>query len=255
MDSRYGTGKEFMKKELEQEMGKSKIKANRKQWMKLMGAGEGLSDTERVVQAYLKREGEFRKLAGKGIPNEYRWDVWMALMDVKDIFSKQKYDSLLEEVEDIDEETDPIMRQIIVDVNRSFTWHPYFDKNVNEEGLNKLKRCLKAYSAYNSQIGYTQGMNYVMGFLLMISGGREVETFWLFVALTEGQSETFTPGIEKLYTEGFPLYFEFEQAFEGMFKENVPELQAHFDELDFKGPIWLQKWFMTMFLYSFPLTY
>ena len=122
-------------------------------------------------------------------------------------------------------------------------------------GLNKLKRCLQAYSIYNADIGYTQSMNYVMGFLLMVSGGNELETFWFFVALTEGKSNFFHPGIEQFYTEGFPLYYQFVEIFNGFFETELPNLKEHFDELNYLGPIWLQKWFITLFLYSFPLIY
>lgn len=108
---------------------------------------------------------------------------------------------------------------------------------------------------YNEEVGYTQGMNYVMGFILMVSGGNEEETFWFFVALAQGNESHFTPGIEQFYTEGFPLYYQFVEHFENIFENQLPEVKAHFDELDFSGPVWLQKWFITLFLYSFPLTY
>lgn len=98
-------------------------------------------------------------------------------------------------------------------------------------------------------------MNYVMGFLLMASGGNDLETFWFFVALTEGKNDFFYPGIEQFYSEGFPLYYQFAEIFEGMFETELPDLKSHFDELDFIGPVWLQKWFITLFLYSFPLSY
>lgn len=95
-------------------------------------------------------------------------------------------------------------------------------------------------------------MNYVVGFILMLSGGNEEEAFWFFVALTEGNNK-FHPGFAQFYTEGFPLYYQYLEQFELIFTEKLPDVKAYFDEIDFTGPIWLQKWFITVFLYSFPL--
>ncbi|CAI2371098.1 unnamed protein product [Moneuplotes crassus] len=253
IDAGFGAGKAFMKRELKELAGKKKTKANLKAWKNMFG--EYIMDYNRADLSFRRNPEKFRKLCAKGIPTKYRWEVWMALLEVNDLLSEDRYFQYLDEVGEIDEENDQTMRQIILDVNRSFTWHPYFDKNVNKEGLIKLKRCLEAYSAYNPKIGYTQGMNYIMGFLLLISGGKEVEAFWFFVSLTEGRSGTFYPGIEQLYTEGFPLYYQYVEVFDEMFEEEIPDLKAYFDSLDFRGPIWLQKWFITMFLYSFPLAY
>jgi TBC1 domain family member 10 len=108
---------------------------------------------------------------------------------------------------------------------------------------------------YNEEVGYTQGMNYVMGFILLVSGGKEEETFWFFVSLAQGNESHFSPGIEQFYTEGFPLYYQYVEHFNNIFESQLPEVKTHFDTLDYSGPVWLQKWFITLFLYSFPLTY
>ena len=95
-------------------------------------------------------------------------------------------------------------------------------------------------------------MNYVMGFILMISGGNEEEAFWFFVSLMDGNS-IINPGYGQFFTEGFPLYYQYIEQFDIIFEEKMPTLKSHFDEIDFSGPIWLQKWFITVFLYSFPM--
>jgi hypothetical protein len=42
---------------------------------------------------------------------------------------------------------------------------------------------LKAISLYFPGVGYTQGMNFIVAFLLIINGGNEEEAFWSFVFL------------------------------------------------------------------------
>ena len=44
-------------------------------------------------------------------------------------------------------------------------------------GQDQLFRILKALSLQHPLIGYKQGMNFVVGFLLMLSGGAELEVF------------------------------------------------------------------------------
>ena len=36
---------------------------------------------------------------------------------------------------------------------------------------------------YNKDVGYTQSINFLMGFFLMVNGGVDEEAFWLFVAI------------------------------------------------------------------------
>lgn len=234
-------------------MGSKKTKAIKQNWEDLLKPHEEAEN--KFLAAYESNPEQFRTLSGQGIPTEYRWNVWKTFLGVDARVDDQKYKRLVKQAEEFDEATDTTMRQIVVDVDRTFTWYPYFQKDLNPTGLNKLKRCLKAYSQYDDEIGYTQSMNYVMGFILLVSGGNELETFWFFVSLLEGNKKHFQPGLQQFYTEGFPLYYQFVEHFDGMFETQLPNLKAHFDDLDYYGPVWLQKWFITLFLYSFPLTY
>lgn len=205
-----------------------------------------------MLRAYQGNPEKFKKLVANGPPAEYRWEAWKTLMGVEQVCDSNAYQALLNEASKLDEETHPVMRQIEADVTRTFSWHPYFDNRINEVGIKRLRRCLRAFAMYNKEIGYTQSMNYVMGFILLVSGGNEEEAFWVFVELTKG-NEHFAPGIEQFYTDGFPLYHQFVDHFDSIFEEKLPTLRSHFEEIDFCGPVWLQKWFITLFLYSFPL--
>jgi hypothetical protein len=44
---------------------------------------------------------------------------------------------------------------------------------------------LKAFSVYDEKVGYCQSMNFLIGFILLMSGGNERESFWLFASLTK----------------------------------------------------------------------
>ena len=63
---------------------------------------------------------------------------------------------------------------------------------------------------YNKEVGYTQSMNFVIGFFLLLNGGDDEDAFWLFVAFSKWQVhnklKNFEGGIEGFYSDSFPLY-------------------------------------------------
>lgn len=54
-------------------------------------------------------------------------------------------------------------RQIELDLNRTYPDEPYY---MNGEGQISLRRVLQAFSKYDVQMGYVQGMNFIAGALL-----------------------------------------------------------------------------------------
>ena len=58
------------------------------------------------------------------------------------------------------------------DLDRTFPEHPFFQKSAyGLIGQEQLGRVLKVYAQYNEKLGYCQGMNFVLAFLLMVNGG------------------------------------------------------------------------------------
>ena len=51
--------------------------------------------------------------------------------------------------------------QIERDLRRTYPRNPYFKRDT--EGFLKLRRILRAYAAYESQVDYVQGMNFIVG--------------------------------------------------------------------------------------------
>ena len=62
-------------------------------------------------------------------------------------------------------------------------------READSEGQNKLYNVLLAYSEFNPEVGYCQGMSYIAGLLLMFYS--EPESFWILdVDNYEKQSTT-----------------------------------------------------------------
>ena len=58
-------------------------------------------------------------------------------------------------------------RKIAKDLGRTFPGNEEFKTN-HELGENRLYNVLKAYSAYDPETGYCQGMNFITGMLLLM---------------------------------------------------------------------------------------
>jgi len=117
-----------------------------------------------------------------------------------------------------------------------------------------LQNILEAYSAKDPDTGYCQSMNFMAAFPLMISGGNEKETFWFFSALLQSQHNQIPfDGLKSFYEAEFPLLMQYLKVFQDLFREWIPDLWQHFQNESIIDQMWIQKWFMTCFLYSFPL--
>jgi hypothetical protein len=206
-----------------------------------------------------KNNKKFLERIGKGPPWDYRWLAWKVISGVNYSQIPGLYKELLEEADKHDDNEHDKLRQINLDLNRTFPDHPFFsDQQYGNIGQERLKRALRAYAMYNKDVGYTQSINFLMGFFLMVNGGNDEEAFWLFVAITKknqnfGMVGNFEGGLEGFYADKFPLYHQFVYQFDKLFEKKLPKLKSHFDHIGYPAPVWLQKWFMTLFLYSFPL--
>ena len=115
-----------------------------------------------------------------------------------------------------------------------------------------LKKALRSYAMFNPEVGYTQSINFVMGFFLIVNEGKDEEAFWQFIAISNknhsyGNVENFDGGLGEFYCDNFPLYKQFVYQFDSLFADKLPQLKNHFDQIGFYSDIYLQNWFMTLF--------
>ena len=132
--------------------------------------------------------------------------------------------------------------QIERDLGRTNPTSPYFDKNGDGKGLQQLKNVLCAWALHDPEIGYVQGMNFIVGYLLQQTRNEE-QTFWLFARLL--QSEYY--GVRGMFVDGLPkLWSMCYQVQRGM-QRLCPKLAAHFARLKLTGTAWLPQWTMSLF--------
>ncbi|XP_065068724.1 uncharacterized protein LOC135694021 isoform X2 [Rhopilema esculentum] len=134
---------------------------------------------------------ELMKLVLDGVPSGRRPELWKRLISrkvksVKEAKGKDYYKELcrlVPSIEDTENEfDDSIEKQIRIDLLRTMPSHVDF-KTLESEGIEKLFRVLRAFLLHNPEIGYCQGMNFMVAMgLLNLS---EEDAFWLLVAITE----------------------------------------------------------------------
>ncbi|XP_013410122.1 rab GTPase-activating protein 1-like isoform X2 [Lingula anatina] len=184
------------------------------------------------------RPKQVHQLCRKGIPEALRGEVWQLLagcQDSKDMFEAFRIlitkDSVSEDV---------IMR----DINRTFPAHDYF-RETGGLGQDALYKISKAYSVYDEEIGYCQGLSFLAAGLVLHM--PEEQAFAVLVKIM------FDYGLRDLFKNSFDdLHLKFYQL-ERLMQDQLSDLYEHFMELRLEAHMYASQWFLTLFTAKFPL--
>lgn len=111
----------------------------------------------------------------KGVPPFLRSVVWVGVAGARDPALQVEFDSLVQRLIHERPQNESIVNK---DVARCFPQHDMF-KDAEGDGQQMLGLILKAYSLYDAEIGYCQGMGFIVGILLMNMAPKDV--FCVFV--------------------------------------------------------------------------
>ncbi|XP_058822214.1 USP6 N-terminal-like protein isoform X1 [Topomyia yanbarensis] len=235
---RYG----FLHPEKEEPMRDDLEKARRKQiemerskkWLKMMKNWSSAETKERLQRRVLK-----------GIPDRLRAAIWKKLLNIEQAVNENPgvYDKMLK----FARQYSPDIRQIDVDVNRQFRNHINYRERYSVKQQSLLK-VLAAYSMYNMEVGYCQGMSTVAGVLLMYFD--EEDTFWALNALLS--SERYA--MHGLYVEGFPKLMRFLQHHDKILTKCMPKVKKHLDKHGVDSVLYSLKWFFVIFIERIPFS-
>ena len=169
-----------------------------------------------------------------GIPKEFRGIIWQLVAKSKDSQLEDFYRQLKLE-SSIHEKG----------IKRDLTRTSFF---TNVEAVSKsdeLFNVIKAYSLYDPDVGYTQGMIFIAVPLIM--NMNESECFCLLVTLMKeyGLRDLFCPEMKGLHV----LLYEFDRLLESY----SPVLYNHLVKQGIKSSMYASQWFLTFFAYKFPL--
>lgn len=112
----------------------------------------------------------------------------------------------------------PDIRQIDLDVNRTYRDHIMFRERYNSK-QQELFNVLSAYSVYNLEIGYCQGMSQIAALLLMYLD--EEEAFWALSVLLSDKK--FNMHGESLTSNKFSVQYQWKWFFIIMYNHHNSE--------------------------------
>jgi len=223
---------------------------NNDNWV-VSGLKESEAESSLLKYARNKPHVFYRRLV-KGPPPAYRWTAWKVALNMKGHFQPEIYLQLLQRKEE-----SKWLREIKKDLSRTFPSHPLYASNdYKEKGQTILENILAAYSLYSTSTGYCQGMNFIVGFLLIISGFKEKEVFWALVILMKHKIPgdlLQVEGLEGLYSESLPLVETLQVLSMQLLERTLPTINKHIRNVEVPEALWIHKWHSTLFLYSFPL--
>ncbi|XP_073514490.1 uncharacterized protein [Phyllobates terribilis] len=193
---------------------------------------------------YRNSEKMFRRVY-KGIPLQVRGQVWSLLLDVEAMKSENggKY----EKMKDLAKMYSAEIKQIDLDVNRTFRNHIMFRERYGVK-QRALFDVLSAYSVYNTEVSYCQGMSQIAAVLLMYL--NEEDAFWALAQLLTNQRHA----MHGFFIPGFPKLQRFQSHHEQILSKLFPKLKKHMDKEDMSTGIYTTKWFLQCFLDRTPFT-
>ncbi|KAI5960048.1 GYP5 [Candida pseudojiufengensis] len=177
---------------------------------------------------------QLNNLINLGIPKEIRGIIWQIVTKSKDSNLEDFY-RLLKQETSIHEKA----------IKRDLTRTSFFTNLESVDKANELFNVIKAYSIYDPDVGYTQGMIFIAVPLIM--NMDESECFCLLVMLMKEYQlrDLFCPEMKGLHL----LLYEFDC----LLANYSPILYNHLTKSGIKSSMYASQWFLTFFAYKFPL--
>ncbi|CAK6980070.1 USP6 N-terminal-like protein isoform X3 [Scomber scombrus] len=203
-------------------------------WLKMVKKWDKYKNSDRMV-----------KRVYKGIPLQLRGRAWALMLDVERAKNENegKYERMKEQATRYSTE----IKQIDLDINRTFRDHIMF---MDRFGVKQqsLFHVLSAYSVYNTEVSYCQGMSQIAALLLMYM--NEEDAFWALSQLLTNQKHA----MHGFFVPGFPKLQRFQAHHDQIISKLIPKLKKHLDREQMSAGIYSTKWFLQCFIDRTPFT-
>ncbi|XP_016367110.1 USP6 N-terminal-like protein [Sinocyclocheilus rhinocerous] len=203
-------------------------------WVKMVKKWDKYRNSEKMM-----------KRVYKGIPLKLRGQAWALLLDVEKVkeANYRKYEKMKEQANKYSTE----IKQIDLDVNRTFRNHIMFMERFGVK-QQALFHVLAAYSVYNTEVSYCQGMSQIAAILLMYM--NEEDAFWALSQLLTNQKHA----MHGFFIPGFPKLQRFQVHHDQILSKLLPKLRKHLDKEQMSTGIYTTKWFLQCFIDRTPFT-
>ncbi|GMF11623.1 unnamed protein product [Phytophthora lilii] len=181
------------------------------------------------------------ELARAGIPRHLRERAYMNLSgasEKKANAGSDYYVNLVKEAETMETET---FRQIELDIDRTFGHSG--TTICSDAGRDQLRRILRAYSLRNPSVGYCQGLNFIVAFLMLMADEEVV--FWLLSVFCEDlYPGYYSPAMADIQRDMLVL--------KQLIADELPRLDEFTAEVGLPLELLGSQWLLCLFTTTFP---
>lgn len=192
-----------------------------------------------------------------GIPTKYRYGLWFELSGACNLKVNGEFELFYQAATQTDDKVIlSHLRQIDLDIHRTMPSNIYFHDILNSQPgphLNKLKKILYAFAYYRKDIGYSQGMNKIVGNLLLVDKRlNEEDTFWIFIGLVENILPHYNDSVSYFDPRSLD-YIRTDQIImkDILFPKLMPKLSKHFQSLNIQLEFITINWWLSLFTDNF----
>ena len=232
IENKNSKGKQ--KKELEEN---NALNRKKKSLKTLLRINARLEKWNYMIQNYeefsTKRKVLLKSRTRKGIPDSLRGYVWQLFADKDKYYVKDLYQNL--ENEPIKENLETV---IIKDLDRTFPLCQFFREKYGN-GQRKLYKVLLAYSKYNKNVGYVQGMGFLAAVFLIYMD--EESSFYMLHSLMKKYK------LEGLYYDNFPDLKKKCFVLLNMQKKYINKIYNIFQRDGIVPTMYASSWFISLF--------
>lgn len=183
----------------------------------------------------------------KGIPGDYRGRAWKLLRQnqypMMSTGSRSMEKTYTEQLENLT----PFQHAILIDIGRTFPSHPMYSQQLGPGQLS-LFNVLKAYSLFDEEVGYCQGLSFIAGVLLMHTY-VENEAYELLYSLMHevGCRTMYLPDMKGMKLAIYKLT--------RLLYDHDLEVYTFFEKHEVSMMLVATPWFLTMFASTFPMKF
>jgi len=179
----------------------------------------------------------------EGVPPGYRRRFWKGLTEWLEV----DLNPPLPSYDYVDLLVQPCIywHTIKIDLHRTFPDVAFFA--AGQQGQTLLFKCMKAYSAYDIETGYCQGLGFVCGMFLMQLNEEEAFRMLCIVMFKYGMRQQYMHDMANLKIE---LY-----QFSRLVADLLPAVYDHLEKHRVEPIFYTTSWFLSLFSKDFPLEF
>jgi len=195
-----------------------------------------------------RRSYHIKALCWDGIPPKIRQRVWRRAIENRLKITKKMYNEMLLNVENIKKNSNQNSNEntvhlIHLDLPRTFPALAFFA--VGAPLHNSLKNILEAYVSFCPDVGYVQGMSYIVAMLLL-----NMDEYRAFISACHILNCPLLKSFYKVDLEKMEAFFS---LIDKAIAEYLPNLHSHLKKLQIPPNLYCLDWILTLYSKSLPI--